>query len=262
MSVDEFKAKGNQHYTAGHFQDAVKWYTKAIGVDAKNHVLYSNRSAAYLGVQDYTNALRDAEKAVELNPNWNKGYYRKAMTLENLWLYKDGIDVCNQGLKKVPNDADLKRKKGELEVKMKEYNKIRLSGPDGRYMPPDLEAKEMGNAKSKDSAFPEAVEHYTRGIHLAKDPELKATCFNNRAYCYHQLRNFEGEMNDTTECLKLQPNNVKAMMRRALAYEALDKWSAALADWTKVRELDPNAKQALEGYSRVRKTMDQYGIKH
>ena len=45
---------------------------QGIAVDPKNHVLYSNRSAAYLKKDDYDKALEDAERAIEVKPDWPK----------------------------------------------------------------------------------------------------------------------------------------------------------------------------------------------
>lgn len=49
---------------------------QAITIDPDNHVLYSNRSAAYLKSDSKSKALWDAQKCVELQPEWAKGYSR------------------------------------------------------------------------------------------------------------------------------------------------------------------------------------------
>ncbi len=58
--------------SAGDFKAAVEHYTNAIQHDPQNHVLYSNRSAAYASLEDYDQALADGEKTVELKPDWSK----------------------------------------------------------------------------------------------------------------------------------------------------------------------------------------------
>ena len=45
---------------------------QGIAVDPEIHVLYSNRSAAYLKKGDYDKALEDAERVIEVKPDWPK----------------------------------------------------------------------------------------------------------------------------------------------------------------------------------------------
>lgn len=46
MSADELKQKGNEAFKRNEFKLACEIFTEAIELDATNHVLYSNRSAA------------------------------------------------------------------------------------------------------------------------------------------------------------------------------------------------------------------------
>ena len=61
MSVDELKAKGNADFSAGNYDSAIGWFTKAIDAGG-NHVLYSNRSACYCGLRKYEEALSDVRR--------------------------------------------------------------------------------------------------------------------------------------------------------------------------------------------------------
>ena len=51
MSAEELKNKGNAFFSEKKFPEAVAAFTEAIAVDANNHVLYSNRSASYAGME-------------------------------------------------------------------------------------------------------------------------------------------------------------------------------------------------------------------
>lgn len=77
--MNELKEKGNQALNAEKFDEAVAAYTEAIALDGQNHVLYSNRSAAYAKAGKFQAALEDAEKTIQLNPTWAKGYSRKGL---------------------------------------------------------------------------------------------------------------------------------------------------------------------------------------
>eukprot|EP00026_Physarum_polycephalum_P008497 Phypoly_transcript_08585.p1 GENE.Phypoly_transcript_08585~~Phypoly_transcript_08585.p1 ORF type:complete len:482 (+),score=27.99 Phypoly_transcript_08585:45-1490(+) len=78
QSSQALKDKGNQCFAKNDFSNALSYYTQAINVDPNNHVLYSNRSAAYLQVKDYQKALDDAHKCVQIEPTFIKGTLRLA----------------------------------------------------------------------------------------------------------------------------------------------------------------------------------------
>lgn len=64
--------QSNAACQSGDFSAAIRLYTDAIVLDPGNHVLYSNRSAAYIKVGKYNHALQDAIKARELHSKWPK----------------------------------------------------------------------------------------------------------------------------------------------------------------------------------------------
>jgi len=104
-----FKTKGNQALSAGKIEEAIGFYTQGIAVDPKNHVLYSNRSAAYLKKDDYDKALEDAERAIEVKPDWPKGYSRKGTALEFKKQYELAKLAYEEGLKFNPGNELLQK---------------------------------------------------------------------------------------------------------------------------------------------------------
>lgn len=102
------KDKGNAAFSAGDYEGAIKYFTEAIAIDAQNHVLYSNRSAAEAKLENYKEALDDAKKCVELKPDWAKGYSRLGAAYHGLGEYPRAIEAYEQGLKVDPNSEQLK----------------------------------------------------------------------------------------------------------------------------------------------------------
>jgi stress-induced-phosphoprotein 1 len=53
-------------------------------------------------------ALKDAQKTIELDPSWVKGYLRKANCLVAMQKTQEAIDVYNEALKVAPDNAEAK----------------------------------------------------------------------------------------------------------------------------------------------------------
>ncbi|KAL0013059.1 hypothetical protein SO802_000128 [Lithocarpus litseifolius] len=106
--AEQAKAKAYAAFSAGDFSTAVRHFSTAMSVGPSNYLLYSNRSAAYARLNQYSEALADAEKAVKLKPDWSRGYYRLGAAHlglgqidEAVTAYKKGLefDPCDEGLK-------------------------------------------------------------------------------------------------------------------------------------------------------------------
>jgi heat shock protein 1/8 len=79
--MEAFKTAGNVAFAKGDFAGAATAFGDAIAMEETNHILYSNRSGAYLGAGLIDNAIADAEMCIKLAPTWGKGYSRLGQAL-------------------------------------------------------------------------------------------------------------------------------------------------------------------------------------
>ena len=56
------------------------------------------------------------------------------------------------------------------------------------------------------------------------------TLFRRFTACYKQISNFDGTISDCTAVLEAEPQNVKALIRRAQAFEGVERYRFALQD--------------------------------
>ena len=102
--ANDLKDKGNQAFQAGDVQGAISFFTQAIDLDPDNHVFYSNRAAAYMKADSKSKALHDAEKCVEMAPEWAKGYSRLAAAQQSLKRYDAAIENFKKCIEFEPNN--------------------------------------------------------------------------------------------------------------------------------------------------------------
>lgn len=120
--MNQLKEKGNAALASGNYEEAIKYYSAAIDLDPKNHVLFSNRSAAHAKASNYAAALEDANKTVSLNPSWSKGYSRKGSALAYLGKYEDAIAAYERGLELEPGNQQLASGLAEVKKQAEEAN--------------------------------------------------------------------------------------------------------------------------------------------
>ncbi|KAI0203544.1 hypothetical protein F4808DRAFT_417088 [Astrocystis sublimbata] len=154
-SADDLKAQGNAAMAAKNFDEAIDAFTKAIELTPENHVLYSNRSAAYASQKNWTGALQDAEKTTQVKPDWPRGWGRKGAALHGSGDLVGAVDAYEEGLKLDPNNAGLKTSLASVKRTI-EQEELDAGGAGGdpmaglgkMFSDPNLLQKLMSNPKT------------------------------------------------------------------------------------------------------------------
>ncbi|XP_062296494.1 RNA polymerase II-associated protein 3-like [Scomber scombrus] len=94
----ELAGIGNRLAASGQYRPAVKCFTDAIKYNPTEFKLFGNRSLCYERMQQYDNALRDADLALSMSPNWVKGLFRKGKALCGLKKYYEASLVYKEVL--------------------------------------------------------------------------------------------------------------------------------------------------------------------
>ncbi|KAG6333762.1 hypothetical protein ID866_5324 [Astraeus odoratus] len=150
---------GNKAFQVKEYDRAIDLFSQAIAIDASNHVLYSNRSAARAGKKLYKEALDDAEKCVSINPTWGKGYARKGAALHGLRKYDEAIAAYEEGIRHEDSPA---LRKGLQEVKDAKANDGGELGFTQYFRDPNLLGKLATNPRTQkhlaDPAFVQKIQ--------------------------------------------------------------------------------------------------------
>ncbi|SPO02503.1 related to stress-induced protein STI1 [Cephalotrichum gorgonifer] len=148
MSADELKAQGNAAIAAKNFDEAIDKFTQAIALQPENHILYSNRSAAYASKKEWSSALADAEKTTEIKPDWAKGWGRKGAALHGKGDLIGASDAYEEGLKVDPNNAQIKSGLESVKKAMDSEGAGPGAGLANLFSDPNLIAKLASNPKT------------------------------------------------------------------------------------------------------------------
>ena len=121
---DHHKGLADTAFRTSDYKLAIQEYSNAITLDPEYHILYSNRSAAYLSNGEKSKSLADAKKCVSLKPEFVKGHSRLASAMMSLSRWNEARNVYKHILSSLDTDNDV-AKKGlqdcrEKELKAKE----------------------------------------------------------------------------------------------------------------------------------------------
>ena len=75
---------GNNYYGIGDYQEAIKDFDRAIELDPKLAGAYWGRGKTYHELGDYQEAIKDFDRAIELNPKLGGAYWSRGKTYQKL----------------------------------------------------------------------------------------------------------------------------------------------------------------------------------
>ena len=100
--------------------------------------------------------------------------------------------------------------------------------------------KEEASQIFKSNDFAQAIEAFDACLQI--DPlhlTYNSTICLNKAICQVKLSKNEEALKTLNLCLKMQPEYVKALVKRGEVYQNMEEWEEAVADYGKAASLDP-----------------------
>ncbi|XWS27329.1 hypothetical protein CRYUN_Cryun26dG0105700 [Craigia yunnanensis] len=104
-------------------------------------------------------------------------------------------------------------------------------------------ARARGNDLFKSERFTEACSAYGDGLRL--DPS-NSVLYCNRAACWFKLGQWERSVEDCDQALSIEPNYIKALLRRAASNSKLERWADAVRDYEVLRRELPDDNEVAE----------------
>ncbi|XP_026552104.1 tetratricopeptide repeat protein 1 [Pseudonaja textilis] len=119
--------------------------------------------------------------------------------------------------------------------------------------------KEEGNKQFKNGEYKEAEDSYAKALQVcpASCNTDRSILYSNRAAARMKQDKKEMAISDCSKALELNPNYIKALLRRAELYEKTEKLDEALEDYKNLLEKDPSVYQAREACMRLPKEIEE-----
>lgn len=103
--ASELEKKANEAFFEDDFPLAVHLYSQAIDLDPSNADFFADRAQAHIKLNNFTEAVSDANKAIELNSSLTKAYLRKGTACLKLKEYHTAKVALETGASLCQNDS-------------------------------------------------------------------------------------------------------------------------------------------------------------
>jgi len=206
-----------------------------------------------------TDRLR--ETAVNVLPKQRYGVMTSESIVAFLGSEERATKVCNEASclaeigRKVNADyvvqARIGRFSGNLTIKTELYSS-KSGNLIGSFT--DSHKKISGLLDVIDKKAPDLFKEMPGVSGEAKTTQQTSNSFFERGILFADRGDYDMAIEDFTEALKLQPDNIQAYYRRGLAYiKKFDSDDKAIADFSQAIKLDPNDKKARENLEKAQR---------
>mmetsp|Transcript_3717 Transcript_3717/g.10815 ORF Transcript_3717/g.10815 Transcript_3717/m.10815 type:complete len:326 (+) Transcript_3717:124-1101(+) len=236
------------HEKLGEYEEMQEAARKCILADKSFVKGYFRLAVAQKALNDLPNCIKTLENGLGIQAN-NPDLKRMKKEVTELQRGEQVASYCRKAEEQMQNgdigaamktlelasrldagNPDIEKMMSKVKPKWDAMEKKRKAG-----LSPVEKFKEEGDEAYKSANFEVAIEHYSKAIdQLVNDgktgSDLALKAYANRAACYKQISNFDGVIADCTAVLEVEPQNVKALVRRAQAFEGVERYRFALQD--------------------------------
>jgi len=122
QNCEDLEKRGLDAFVDEDYDAAVNFYTEALSLEADNASVYINRAAAHIKLKNFTDAVADATRAIELNPKLSKAYLRKGIACFHLEEYQTAKTSFEAGAALDPKTSTFKTWISKCDAKIREEN--------------------------------------------------------------------------------------------------------------------------------------------
>ena len=222
----------------------------ASAAGPKTAAEYSLRGAASAARRDFTAAIADLSKAIELDPAETQYYKARAMARLGARQPLPAMADLGEVLRRKPDDVDTLVTRGSLYLSAKNGPEARADFEAARkHAPNDVQvALRIGRVYSANNAFEAAIKEYDRALAAQPDGEQAPHILNER--CWSRAlsgRELESALADCDLALKKGGRNSAFMDSRGLVLLRLGRLDEAIRQYDASIKAQPKHAWSLYG---------------
>jgi tetratricopeptide (TPR) repeat protein len=224
--------------TGAKKQEAVQAYKRNIEILRAYEWLEIGDALLISG--NNTEAVKSFSKAIELNPQDEKGYRFRGIAYRNLGNYQQALKDYSKAIELNTQDAMIYVIRGLTYLNLGDNQKAIIDYSKAIELNPQATGAHLGRAMSYVALgnYQQALKDYNKEVEL-NPQEVGTYALRGNLYLL-KLGNYQQSIRDYNKAIELNPRQVDVYFHRGIAYQKLGDDQKALKDYSKVIELDPS----------------------
>lgn len=231
--------RGSMYALSKQYSKALDDFTRAINLAPEDAQYFQNRAITYVLMQRYSDAIRDFDRAVELDFNYIWVLAQRGYTYRLMKRYKDAIKDFDRAIELDPNYIWVLANRSITYRLMKCYKDAIKDFYSIIKLDPNYTwvLAQRGYTYRLIECYSDAIEDFDRAIEL--DPNY-TWALAQRGYTYHLTERYSDAIEDFDRAIELDPNYTWVLAQRGETYRLTERYSNAIEDFDRAIELDPN----------------------
>lgn len=246
----EFNNQGLAKLKTKNYTAALQDFNKAVELDAKNDKAFHNRGLVKYVLKDYPGAIADHTVAIQLNAAYSNAYNDRGLVYYRQDNYAAALKDYDKAIEIDPGYTVAYKNRAVLHYAAKNYD---LSDKDyARSI--ELKADDAdaylgrGSIKNMQKDYQGAINYYNKAIEY--DPAL-VTAFLNRGNAKFILNDVKGAQADFLRVAELQPNNANVYFNLGVIYEGQNRSNEAIGAYRRYNSFLPGEWNGYKGTADV-----------
>jgi tetratricopeptide (TPR) repeat protein len=233
------------HFDQENYNSALKTTEKLLQV--RDSWIERARYAACLwGLGRYEEALKNAERAIELNSNYEVAWNSHGIALDNLGRTEEAIVSFDKALQLKINDYQAWYNRGNALSNLCQYRKAITSYDKALQLNPDYYQawNNRGYSLGRLGRSKEALTNFDKALQLKLDFHQ---AWNSQGFILIKLGRYEEALASVEAALQFKPDYYQAWSNLGIIFSHLKRYKEAIESYDKALQFNPDYWQAWRG---------------
>ncbi len=230
--------RGYVHYYRKNYSAALADFSRAIELQPNRGSNYHWRGRMHYQMQNYSAALADLNRAIALKPNDGDNYRWRGATHYQMQNYSAALADFRRVVELLPDNGYNYHWRGRTHYEMQEYAAALTDFSRAvELLPHDgYNYHWRGRAYHELREYKEALADFSYAVELLPN---EGYIYNWRGTTHYELHDYAVALVDLNRAVELQPEDGNNHYWRGRIYYEVQAYTAALADFTHAVELQP-----------------------